>query len=245
LIRILDDHLMEQERASQALGQDYGRPSRLIRYWIPGTILLLSGSTLLRILSNRREEMKQWIRDLGTTVVGFWTNWVIEPIKKLIGTIRHDADSEIAIMSRDSLRTDQASLERMVVDFAVDHTNESGAKYTESEVAEIRAKVKEGDLTPVLRAYERDLQQPFVGAVRGDLVRTLLIQIQKTKVDVEIAIGGIDSLLKSQELLFGLIGITPGIIISVAAFRGLGNLFGSRRGTKRRESQHQTVRLLR
>jgi nuclear-control-of-ATPase protein 2 len=39
--------------------------------------------------------------------------------------------------------------------------------------------------------------------VRGDLVRALLIQIQKTKVDVEIAIGGIDALLKSQELVFG------------------------------------------
>jgi nuclear-control-of-ATPase protein 2 len=63
--------------------------------------------------------------------------------------------------------------------------------------------VKEGDLTPVLRAYERDLRSPFVGTVRGDLVRALLIQIQKTKVDVEIAISGINSLLKSQELVFG------------------------------------------
>ena len=65
------------------------------------------------------------------------------------------------------------------------------------------ARIREGDLTPVLRAYEKDLRKPFIGTVRGDLVRALLIQIQKTKVDVEIAIGGIDSLLKSQELVFG------------------------------------------
>jgi hypothetical protein len=34
----------------------------------------------------------------------------------------------------------------------------------------------QGDLTPVLKAYERDLRSPFVGTVRGDLVRALLIQ---------------------------------------------------------------------
>ena len=245
LIQILDDHLPEQEHASQALAKDYGRPSRLIRYWIPGTILILSGSTLLRILANRKAEIRQWIREFGTTVIDFWSNWVIEPVKKLIGTIRHDESSEVAIMSKDSLRADRASLERMVVDFAADHPNENGARYTDMEIVEIREKVKEGDLTPVLRAYERDLKKPFMGTVRGDLVRALLIQIQKTKVDVEVAIGGIDSLLKSQELLFGLIGLTPGILISFAAFRGLNNLFGSRKGIARNQKQGQTIRLLR
>jgi nuclear control of ATPase protein 2 len=245
LIQILDDHLPEQEHASQALANDYGRPSRLVRYWIPGTVLILSGSTILRLVSSRRAEIRQWLQEFGTTVMDFWSNWVIEPIKKLIGTIRHDESSEVAIMSKDSLKADRASLERMVVDFAADHPSESGARYTEAEIAEIRAKVKEGDLTPVLRAYERDLRKPFVGTVRGDLVRALLIQIQKTKVDVEVAIGGIDSLLKSQELLFGLIGLTPGILVSFAAFRGLNNLFGSRKGIRQNQKQGQTIRLLR
>ena len=58
-------------------------------------------------------------------------------------------------------------------------------------------------MTPILKAYERDLRRPFVGTVTGNLIRTLLIQVQKTKVDVEIAMGGIDALLKSQELVFG------------------------------------------
>jgi nuclear-control-of-ATPase protein 2 len=245
LIQILDDHLPEQEHASQALANDYGRPSRLIRYWIPVTVLLLSGSTILPLVASRRAEIRQWIEEFGTTVIDFWTNWVVEPVKNLIGTIRHDESSEVAIMSKDSLKADRASLERMVVDFAADHHSESGARYTESEIADIREKVKGGDLTPVLRAYERDLKKPFVGTIRGDLVRALLIQVQKTKVDVEIAIGGIDSLLKSQELLFGLIGLTPGILISFAAFRGLGDLFGSRKGIRLNQKQGQTIRLLR
>ena len=244
LIHILDQHLPEQENTSSQTVSNFGRPSRLVRYWIPGTILLLSGSTLLRIFANRKAEIRQWIEEFGQTVIDFWSNWVIEPTKKLIGTIRHDEESEVAIMSKDSLKADRASLERMVVDFAVDHP-ENGTAYTEGQVVDIRAKVKQGDLTPVLRAYERDLAKPFMGTVRGDLIRALLIQVQKTKVDVEVAIGGIDALLKSQELLFGFVGIAPGVLISFAVFRWLGGLFGSRKGLSRTRKQGDTIRLLR
>lgn len=244
LIHILDQHLPEQENTSSQTVSNFGRPSRLVRYWIPGTILLLSGSTLLRIFANRKAEIRQWIEEFGQTVIDFWSNWVIEPTKKLIGTIRHDEESEVAIMSKDSLKADRASLERMVVDFAVDHP-ENGTAYTEGQVVDIRAKVKQGDLTPVLRAYERDLAKPFMGTVRGDLIRALLIQVQKTKVDVEVAIGGIDALLKSQELLFGFVGIAPGVLISFAVFRWLGGLLGSRKGLSRTRKQGDTIRLLR
>ena len=89
----------------------------------------------------------------------------------------------------------------MVVDFAVD--NHTGPRLSDAEVADLRRSVHEGDLTPVLKAYEKDMQSPFMGTVRGNLIRTLLIQVQKTKVDVEVALGGIDSMLKSQELVFG------------------------------------------
>lgn len=245
LLLILNEHLPGQEQRSATLSEEYGRPNRFIRYWPAGTLLLVFGSTILRVLANKRAEIRVWIQEFGVTVVDFWRNWIIDPAKKLIGTIRHDEASEVAIMSKDSLKADRESLERMVVDFAVDHPEETGAKFTESEIETIRAKVKEGDLTPVLRAYERDLRKPFIGTVRGDLVRALLIQVQKTKVDVEVAIGGIDSLLKSQELVFGLVGLTPGLLIAFATFRWLGGVFGSRKGVQHHRKQGEAIRLLR
>lgn len=244
LIEILDKHLPEQERSSNNMATEYGKPSRLIRYWIPSVALLLSGSTLLRIFANRRAEIITWVREFGTTVIDFWSNWVVEPSKKLIGTIRHDESSEVAIMSKDSLNADRASLERMVVDFAVDHP-EGSTRYSEVEIAEIRSKVKEGDLTAVLRAYERDMQSPIWGSIRGDLVRALLIQVQKTKVDVEVAIGGIDALLKSQQLLFGFVGIAPGVLISYFVVQWFRGIFGNRKGITQTKKQGETVRVLR
>lgn len=202
LEELLGTHLPTHISTARAIVQQHGKPSLIVRYWIPVLLLFLSSSTLLRLFFNRKAEIKMWIQDLGTTTQDFWYNWVVEPLKRVIATIRHDEDSEVALMSKGSLEGDRASLERMVVEFAKDNPP-NGTALSNAEVAEIRVKVKEGDLTPVLKAYERDLRKPFAGAIRGDLIRALLIQTQKTKVDIEVAVSGIDALLKSQELVFG------------------------------------------
>lgn len=155
LQNILRVHMHIHIRTSTELAIKYGRPSRLVRYWLPGLALFFSSGTLLRILFNRKVEIITWIREFATTSLGFWNNWVVEPTKKVIRTIRHDKDSEIAIMSRESLKGDRDSLERMVVDFARDNPSAStGLPLSDRETSMIRAKVREGDLTPVLRAYE-------------------------------------------------------------------------------------------
>ncbi|KAK4651417.1 Nuclear control of ATPase protein 2 [Podospora pseudocomata] len=247
LLNILDEGIPQHAVSTSVLARKNGRPSRLVRYWIPAIALLLSSSTILRVLVNRKADIINWIQDLGATTRDFWFNWVVEPIKKVIGTIRHDETSEIAIMSRDSLKADRESLERMVVEFSRDNPDIAvgNSTITEAQVAEIRTRVKEGDVTPILKAYEKDLKKPFVGAIRGDLVRSVLIQVQKTKVDLEVAISGIDALLKSQELVFGFIGLTPGILVSIGIIQYLRTAFGSRKGLRRGQRARRTRRVLR
>ena len=155
LQEILRVHMPTHISTFTELASEYGRPSRSVRYWLPVLTLFLSSGTLLRILVKWEAEIIVWIRAFGTTSIDFWSNWVVEPTKKVIRTIRHDKDSEIAIMSRESLKGDRDSLERMVVDFARDNPNTvTGLPLSDAEISVIRAKVREGDLTPVLRAYE-------------------------------------------------------------------------------------------
>jgi nuclear-control-of-ATPase protein 2 len=250
LNRIIAFTLTQYQESSKLAVKDHGRPSRIVRYWLPLTIGILSSSTILRILANRRAEIIQWIEELGTTTIDFWRNWVIEPTRKIIGTIRHDEGSEVSIMSKRSLEGDRDSLERMVVDFAIDNpanasATGSNAPLSASEIADLRVRIREGDLTPVLKAYEKDLTSPFMGTVRGNLIRALLIQIQKTKVDVEVAIGGIDNLLKSQELVFGFIGLTPGILISYFLGSYLHSTLTTKRGSRAARKQGKMLRQLR
>jgi nuclear-control-of-ATPase protein 2 len=214
LLGLLEASLPYHRVAASEVASENGRPSRIVRYWLPAAALLVSSSTILRILINRQDDIINWVRDFGATARDFWFNWVIEPVRKIVGTIRHDDNSEFAIMSRDSLKADRDSLERMVVEFAIDNPDIAvgNSAITDGQIVEIRSKVKEGDVTPVLKAYEKDLRRPIVGAVSGELVRSLLIQVQKTKVDLEVALSGIDALLKSQELVFGFVGLTPGVL---------------------------------
>lgn len=247
LIELLEVQIPSHVAVNKKLVRQYGRPPKLVRYWLPGLLLFLSSSTILRVLVNRKADIIIWINDLGNTAKDFWFNWVVEPTRKVIGTIRHDSNSEIAIMSRDSLQADRDSLERMVVDFATDKPDLAvgASSLTDAQIADIRAKVREGDVTPVLKAYERDLRKPFMGAVRGDLVRALLIQVQKTKVDLEVAMSGIDALLKSQELVFGFVGLTPGILVTITALNYLRTLSGGRKGMQRSHRTTRSVRVLR
>ncbi|KAI4741699.1 NCA2-domain-containing protein [Aureobasidium sp. EXF-12298] len=248
LIKMLHARIPEYTQQSKVMVQKHGKPSRIVRYWLPITVGILSSSTILRYLVNRKAEILTWIQEFGHTIRDFWINWCVEPTRKVIQTIRHDKDSEVSIMSKRSLEGDRASLERMVVDFAVDNpgnATDTGSPLTDVEIASLRAKVREGDLTPVLKAYEKDLSSPFMGTIRGNLIRALLIQVQKTKVDVEVAMGGIDALLKSQELVFGFVGLTPGILVTIGISRWLSSTLTLRRGADASRKQGHMMRQLR
>ena len=244
LARVLKMGLPQYADSTQLLVKKHGRPPRAVRYWLPIVVGALSAGTVLRILVNRKAEIIQWIEDLGGTMIDFWRNWVVEPTRKVIKTIRHDEGSEVSIMSKRSLEGDRDSLERMVVEFAVKNPD-NGSRLSQPEIEDIRAKVREGDLTPVLKAYEKDISSPFMGAVRGNLIQALLIQVQKTKVDVEVAMGGIDALLKSQELVFGFVGLTPGILVTYFGIQSLRSSLTEKRGVKTLREQGKMLRQLR
>ena len=216
------------------------KPSRIVRYWPAVCFGYLGGSTVLRALVNRQADIKVWLSDLASTTQSFWQNWIIEPARDIIATIRHDKGSEVALISSRSLAADMDSLVRMVADFAVD--NPRFAKST--DLSTLRSAAREGDLTPVLLAYEEYLKTPLRSAVTGSLVRSLLVQVQKTKVDVEVAISGIDKLLKSQELVFGFVGISPAIGILWFLKRSLSNSRIRSQNIDSRKSQMERFKML-
>jgi nuclear control of ATPase protein 2 len=247
LLNLAQNIIKNQDTHTSSLATLYGRPSTLTRYWPLLATLVLSGSTILRILVSKRQELISWIRDSYSTIIDFWQNWVITPVKSIVSTIRHEDSSQIALMGRQSLQTDMDSLERMVVEFARDNTQylpPSTLKDTDA-IEIVRKGVREGDLSPVLRAYESDLRTPLRSAVTGSLVRALLIQIQKTKVDVEVALSGIDRLLKSQQLVFGFVGVTPSLIILYAVGKWLWTLPSRRMGVRQGLVKSDVVKVLR
>ncbi|KAJ3505391.1 hypothetical protein NLJ89_g7438 [Agrocybe chaxingu] len=74
-------------------------------------------------------------------------------------------------------------------------------------------KVHMGELALVMQVYEEDIRTPLCSALTDTLLRNTFIQVQKAKVDIDQALSGIDRLLKSQELTFAFVGVTPALAV--------------------------------
>ena len=124
----------------------------------------------------------------------------------MLNTLRLGDAERRMLVTPYSLASDMQSLERMVEQLASDKLGLSG-----TALEQIATRVHDGDLSPVLELYERDIRSPLRSTITGTLIRTVLIQVQKAKVDLEVALSGIDRLLKSQELVIGAVGIAPAL----------------------------------
>ncbi|KAG8678750.1 Nuclear control of ATPase protein 2 [Ceratobasidium sp. 394] len=153
------------------------------------------------------------------------------------------------VISKAGMRSDLDSLERMVISLSTEKLS-----YTPDQIAELTKQIREGDLTEVMKLYEDDIKTPFKSVIMGTLVRTLLIQIQKTKVDIDFALTGIDKLLRSQELTFEFVGVAPALAVvyvfigwlrtSLAGTRGRGRFGGRKQRARAYDAIRRVERLL-
>ncbi|TIC21134.1 NCA2-domain-containing protein [Wallemia mellicola] len=182
------------------------RPSTLTRCWPK---LLIGPPVLLviaRLVLRSQDAVKAYLRDIGETARGFVQSWIVEPATHMINTIRFGGRG--LGVTEAGLESDIASLERMVKDLGKENL-----KLSDAQLLELGNNVRKGDLSTVLQVYENEMKTPFKSALFGQLVRALLIQIQKVKCDVDTTMTKLDALLKSQELTFGFVGVAPSLAI--------------------------------
>ncbi|KAI0697885.1 NCA2-domain-containing protein [Cytidiella melzeri] len=203
------------------------RPSRLALNW-PKIVflppLLLYGA---RVAYSSRASLAQLANDAFDTLKHFWEDWLLAPLHDVVETVRAGNDNGM-IITHESVKADLDSLERMTLSLAQEKLN-----YTPEQMAALSQQVRLGDLTPVMQIYEDDIRSPLKSAVSGTLLRTLLVQIQKAKVDINQAVSGIDKLLKSQELTFAFVGIAPAMTITYVTAGYLRSLWFGNRGKSR------------
>ncbi|KAI8098649.1 ATP synthase regulation protein NCA2-domain-containing protein [Halteromyces radiatus] len=213
----------------QVWKQDYGPPTRWTRYWVPGLVIVFGGKMTLDYLFERKDNIMTWTKEGIQTVREFFVHWLWEPTLGVLDTIRFK-DRRIGLSSKEGLKSDLQSLERMVTQFARDHYHLS-----DDQIIRLASQVRDGDVSVVLRAYENEIKNPLRNAIRGDLIQTLLIQIQKTKVDVDIAMQALDKLLKSNELNFAFLAVAPSMLLTWATFSWIKNMYQKRGGNRVRQ----------
>ncbi|KAL0961358.1 hypothetical protein HGRIS_006314 [Hohenbuehelia grisea] len=206
--QLLPDH---QHAHSSLLSSYLARPGRLTRIWpkivfLPPLVLFA-----VRALYNRKSSLAELYEEAKETVRGFVRGWILDPLADIVRTVRAGSDEDAAgiIIRKEGVKADLDSLERMAVSLAQDKL-----AYTPAQVDALRTQIAAGDLTPVLEIYEADIRTPLRSALTGTLLRSVFIQVQKAKVDIDQALTGIDKLIKSQELTFAFVGVAPALVVA-------------------------------
>ncbi|KAJ3051579.1 Nuclear control of ATPase protein 2 [Rhizophlyctis rosea] len=210
--------------------QSYGPPSRAVRYWFPIVASTLITYQLGSSLAIRWNDLVNWANNVRDTARDFALEWVVKPLQQVYATVRH-RESRLALLGSESLSSDLESLERMVLEFARDHGVKDAAA-----LSELSKQVERGDLSIVLQTYEGELKSPLKNVISGDLVRSFLIQIQKTKVDLELAMSALDKLLRSNELNFAMLAVIPTLVVVAFLTRQLRSLLNETKGMRRRNT---------
>lgn len=115
--------------------------------------------------------------------------------------------------------------------------------YTPEQLQALSGQIRVGDLTPVMQIYEDDIKSPLKSAIGGTLLRTLFVQIQKAKVDIDQALSGIDKLLKSQELTFAFVGVAPAFAIVYAVGSYVSAVWSGGRGSGKYGGKKRRIRV--
>lgn len=202
---------------------DLRRPSQLTRLW--PRLFLLPPLTLYfaKHIYASRATLADLMLDVVNTVQNLFKGWLFDPIKDVLITIRAGGEDGV-IVRREAVAADLDSLERMTLALAKEKLS-----YDSTQLEALSHQIRQGDLTAVLKIYEEDIKNPVKSALSGTLLRSMFIQVQKAKVDLDQALAGIDKLLKSQELTFAFVGVAPALAVIYVAGGFLGGLLSIRR----------------
>ncbi|KAI1793265.1 NCA2-domain-containing protein [Ganoderma leucocontextum] len=211
------------------------RPSWLTLTW-PRLFLLppliLYG---IRTAYASRASLEELARGALETAKGFWEDWILEPLRGMVHTVRAGREDGV-IVTKESVRADLESLERMTLALA-----QEKLQYSSPQLEALARQVQMGDLTAVMQIYEEEIKSPLKSAMQGSLLRSLFIQVQKAKVDINQALSGIDKLLKSQELTFAFVGVAPALAIVYGFSSNLQRLWSGGKGRGRYGSKAKRV----
>ncbi|CCD23625.1 Nca2p NDAI_0B05930 [Naumovozyma dairenensis CBS 421] len=216
------------------------KPNILTRYWPTLLLTLLYGPNSVNLIWNHRDDILRFINEnIFQFINGLIKNWIWIPLQNIWATVKHDDSSSMAMISKGSLDSEMNSLTRMIVSFVLENSaTQSPSPENTIDTESLVREVEHGDLTRFMELYENQLHHPLKNIVSGKLIRSILIQVQKTKVDGSMALNGIDKMLQSQQLVFGVVAMSPAVLIvyfltnSIVKFIKMGNIWSRLQHTK-------------
>ncbi|KAL3518787.1 hypothetical protein ACH5RR_021376 [Cinchona calisaya] len=194
-----------------ALVAKHRRPKKMTLYWMRYTcgVVGISFCSIWLLRHSRfmgSSDIDNWITEAKDSTLSFWNDHVEQPLlsirNELFETFRK---RQKGVMEREEVQLTADSLHRMLLAFSEQTKGQKlPQNASDQEMLEI-----------VMGRYEKELMHPIQNLVGGELVRSLLIQVQKLKLDVETAMLELDQILRANEINFAILAALPAFALSL------------------------------
>ncbi|CAI9106063.1 OLC1v1005121C1 [Oldenlandia corymbosa var. corymbosa] len=210
-INLIYQNLQKLDTYISSLVAKHQKPRKVTLYWMHYTCGAVGISVCsLWLLSHSRvmgsADIDNWIREAKDSTVGFWKDHVEQPLlsirDELFETFRK---RQKGVMEREEVQLTADSLHRMLLAFSEQTKGQKiPQNASDQEMLEI-----------VMGRYEKELMHPIQNLLGGELVRALLIQVQKLKLDIETAMLELDQILRANEINFAILAALPAFGLSL------------------------------
>eukprot|EP00850_Spirogloea_muscicola_P011113 SM000068S20545 [mRNA] locus=s68:3940:8279:- [translate_table: standard] len=213
LLEVLEKHMTTVEEALATLVMKfYRRPRRGARHWIryTGAALGLAVATGWAVKHSRLAgsgDLDNWMKQGQESAAVFFKDHLIDPLVQirddLFETYRRRPQSSTQL---EEVHLSTESLRRMLTAFC----DQAGVKLkpdaTDQELMEV-----------VMGRYEKELMHPLTSLLGGELARAMLIQVQKLKLDIEMAMLELDQILRANEINFAVLAALPALFVLIGS----------------------------
>ncbi|CAJ1971223.1 unnamed protein product [Sphenostylis stenocarpa] len=187
------------------------KPRKMTQYWIRYTCGAVGLSVCsIWLLRHSRlvgsSDLDNWVQEARSSTISFLKNHVEQPIlsirDELFETFRKRHQG---IMDLEEVQLTSNSLHRMLLAFSEQAKGQNiPVNASDQEMLEI-----------VMDRYEKELMHPIQNLLNGELIRAILIQVQKLKLDTETAMLELNQILRANEINFAVLTALPAFFLSL------------------------------
>ena len=221
------------------------RPTHIKRYfpyYLAGTMITLY--TIYRIYSNRVQIVDS-ISSSYESLKFFANEHLIIPLKTIYSSTFESRSSAAAFDNAQINYTNSKKiLEGMLEEFGREHADalaQIDHLPTEEFLQNLTERASNEDMNIVMKYYQQEMNAPIRSALFGDLIKGILIQVQKVKVDGEGLAIQIDQIMRQNEINFSLLATIPAILLGTLISITTKNIIANRL-IKQRKYDFSTIR---
>eukprot|EP00474_Spongospora_subterranea_P010074 CRZ10532.1 hypothetical protein [Spongospora subterranea] len=209
--------LPEMDRRFTISRNELRRPGHFQRHWLAYTISGFAAMYACRKIYVHQTKLGSLVRSGVKCSHDFWLEHVSIPVRAIHKRL---VRPRLPQLKRGEVLQERRTLEVMLREFGTEQIERNPklippgmSKERFIEVIKQRAAV--GEMTMVLDSYRSEVAKPIYALAAGDLLRCILIQLQKLKVDLEGSLLELDDMLEQNEITLELAAIVPAILMAV------------------------------